>query len=248
MKNLFILIALLVFTFSALKAEDELTRTDLEALEKVGSKLMIKPLRTNLKTRERSEETGVLSQEYGILSDTSRLSALYHLNTTPTAAADLTSIELNYARKLKRAWLEFSYVQTSTTFAEVAENNTIATSVTSDELLEGASTVTSLGIGLGYRTSLIQNFINSDRYFETISAMATYNSFSDSLIENSFKGFGLKTDFGIHKRISHSFHLGLKMSYNFATVQRESLEGEVSSDTSLNLNWMSFALDGSIYF
>ena len=248
MKNLFILIALLVFTFSALKAEDQLTAKDLEALESIDYDMSVKSVEANLKIRERDDDTGLLSKEYGIFNDSSRISALYHINTSPTNATALTSIEFNYAKKLKYSWLELSYVQTATTFAEVAQNNEMATALTSDQLLEGSSTITSFAVGFGYRTSLIQNIIQSDRYFESISAMATYNSFSDELMENSFRGFGLKTDFGIHKRISSSIHLGVKFSYNLATVQREATEGEVSSDTSLNLNWVSFALDGSIYF
>lgn len=194
------------------------------------------------------EEVGIQLDAYTTDQDKAKASLGYMLSSNLRDAASLSGLEFTYSHKLKKVWLEGYLSQTSAKTKRLTDYNS-KLGTPSAELLEENSDVTQFGLGAMYRTTYIQNLIPSARFFETISAMATYNQFNDAVSEQSFSGYGLKADLGVHRRISPAWHIGAKLSYNLATVKREAqFEEEKPNKRSLLLRWVSVGLEFSVYF
>ena len=144
--------------------------------------------------------------------------------------------------------LELCAALTTGKYREMTRLNASIGGESEEQREESAQNLT-FGAGLGYRTRYIRNLIKSDNIFETIAAYLTYNSFSDNFRSESYSGYGIKADFGVHKRMGARSHWGMKMSYNLASVRKgEEFEGEGSAARSLTITWLTFGLDYSFYF
>lgn len=194
------------------------------------------------------EEVGIQLDNYTTDQDSTKASIGYMFSSNLRDAGGLSSFEFTYSQKFKKIWLEGYIGQTSAKTKRLTDYNSKVAAPTT-ELLEESSDVTQFGFGAMYRTTYIQNIIPNARFFETISAMATYNQFEDVISEQSFSGFGVKADLGVHRRLSPAWHIGGKLSYNLATVKREAeFEEEKPNDRSLLLRWISVGVELSLYF
>jgi hypothetical protein len=194
------------------------------------------------------EEIGVQLDTYSTEQDTAKGSFGLMMSSNLKDAAGLTTFEFTYSQKYKKVWLEGYISQTSAKTKRLTDYNSNIATPTSD-LLEESSDITQFGFGAMYRTTYIQNIIPSSRFFETTSALATYNQFEDVVSEQSYSGFGVKADLGLHYRLSPQWHIGGKFSYNLSTVKREAeFEEEKPNDRSLLLRWVSVGAELSIYF
>jgi hypothetical protein len=203
-----------------------------------------------LKLRQRDERTGVMLKDYSVDRDRSRISLLYHINADLMSAADISTFEGIYAKKFEFAWAEFFVNKSTLKIREITSYNSSAFKSTSEELIndEGSDFI-NFGAGLSYRTSAIQHLINSDSWFESVGASLGYAQLSNTPSDTKFSGPSLKADFGVHNRSSKFFHLGMKFSYNLASVKRSrENETEDGSARALTLSWVSMALDLSYYF
>lgn len=199
-------------------------------------------------TSSRDLETGITKGKYNLGNDQGRYSFLYHFNSDLLSFTTISSFEFIYGLKKDFGWLDFTVSKSSARFDEVTENNP-ALGASSEELEENSLGILTLGIGLSYRTNYIRHIFRSNTLYETVGAFITYNQVDDSVRSESFSGEGLKADFGIHNRVSESFHIGGKMSYNLAHVKKSiEFEGESSSSRSMLLSWVSFGLDFTFYY
>lgn len=238
----------------------KLNQADLDKLEKGGNlkpppplkplKKHIKSIDEELKLRYKDEETGLYQPIYIVSSDKSRLSLLYFMNSDLRQLTGISTFELIYAKKSGNYWLEFIASNSNLHYDSITSfvSGPIPDAVETDLVFLVENLVT-LGVGLSYRTTLIQNFIQSGEYFETVSAYLTANHLSEIYSSESYTGLGLKADFGIHKRVSQFFHFGGKMSYNLVAVKRAAIGSETDESLrSLTLHWLSIGFDLSYYF
>lgn len=228
MKHVIVLLVLMALTFS------------FNARAQEGDKALSIP--------QIDEEIGIQLDAYTTEQDSSKASVGYMMSSNMRDAASLSTLEFTYSHKFKKVWLEGYISQTSGKTKRFTDYNSRVSTPTAD-MLEENSDIGQFGFGAMYRTTYIQNLIPSERLFETISAMATYNQFEDVVSEQSYSGFGLKADFGIHHRLSRAWHIGGKLSYNLSTVKREAeSEEEKPNDRSLLLRWVSVGVELSLYF
>jgi hypothetical protein len=191
---------------------------------------------------------GVFLEDYTTQSDQHRFGLNYHFNTDLKSPFEVTTLEANYAYRLGVAWLEFALAYTTGKYREMTRLNTSIAAETELQREESATNLT-FGGGLGYRTRYIRNLINSQNIFETIAAYLTYNSFNDNFRTESYTGYGIKTDFGVHFRSGARSHWGAKLSYNLASVRKaKEFDTQGSAARSLTLTWATFGLDYSFYF
>jgi hypothetical protein len=257
MKNIFLLLALFIIVFANSKAQN-LTEADLNELESlenvkkpkpVKSKNSIKSGDTNLSLSQMDKVNGLILDDYQTSSDRGRYSLLFHGNGDLMNPTGLMGFEFLYAKKLNIAWWEVGVSRTQVAFDEIADINNSILNATATELEDSTSTLLNFSTGLAYSSNLIQNLVAWHDYYETSSAHVQYVQMSEEITGESLSGFGLKADFGIHKRSSKNVHYGLKMSYNFANVKRPAVdETESSSARSLAINWISLAFDLTYYF
>ncbi len=194
------------------------------------------------------KELGIYLEDYSTDNDQHRFGLNYHFNSDLKNPFEITTMEANYAYRLGVAWLEICAALTTGKYRELTRLNGSIGAETENQREENASNLT-FGGGLGYRTRYIRNLINSSNIFETIAAYLTYNSFSDNFRSESYTGYGIKADFGVHKRTGARSHWGMKMSYNLASVRKaKQFEGEGSAARSLTITWLTFGLEYSFYF
>jgi hypothetical protein len=211
-----------------------------------------RPVETEVSLQQRDTSTGVFLPSYNTAEDQARFSILYHWNYNPREFTNFAGLEFIFAKKYPLFWVDFFFSQNRAMFKTIGEMNTQISS-DSRALRETNEALTSLGMGISYRFNWIQELlsplIETRRVFETTAAFLTYNYLSEKYTSNSFSGPGLKTDFGLHYRMSKSYHCGLKMSYNLATVKKQAgSDSGSSSERSLTLSWLTFAFDLSYYF
>ncbi|WP_372653625.1 hypothetical protein [Halobacteriovorax sp.] len=253
MKKISVLVLLSLLTVNTTFAQSSLPPTD-DELEgnlkylRSGKSKDEKSIDEELKIKNYDLESGLSLDSYSTSKDSSRVSLLYNLNSNPMKAMDISGIEFQYAKRLDYAWWEFYGAQSSAIFSQVADDNSQFPTSTADDIANQTLTTTTVGTGLSYRTSLIQTLFESDNLFETMGAFVNYNNTSTELGE-SYSGFGMKADLGIHFRSSNTVHWGVRFNYNIAHVKRSATTStETSSQGSLLLNWTSLAGDISFYF
>lgn len=203
----------------------------------------------SLRIEQIDSELGIPLGTYTTADDSSRVGIAFHFNSDLKDMAAISSFEAVFAKKLRKTWIEGSISKTVGRYSEVTENNTALPGVLpANHSLENTDLLT-VGLGLMYRTTYIQNLFNSDRFFETIGAALTYNQFDDAFRDETFQGFGIKADFGIHRRFSETFHFGGKLTYHLASVKYPSqFDGQSSNERASLIRWMGLGFDLGFYF
>ena len=235
MKSILLLIALLIITFTNVKAEiknfeqgSELSKIDLEK--------------------------GINLGRYSTENDQNKVGLLYAMNLSPFAAADITSYEISYSFKLgsllgNRTWIDLGYQSTSALYSQLGKpSSSVHSGYLQDDINAQTVTLKSYYIGASIQSNLVQNLISYDRLYESISAAVTYNSYSEEYAEGTFSGYGLKSTLGLYIRSSQHMHYGIKMGYNLTPVTKAPEEGETSSSNTLMLSFATVGFDLSFYF
>lgn len=203
----------------------------------------------SLRIEEIDAERGIKLGTFSTAEDRSRISAAFSFNSDLKDLATISSFQGSYAFLLRKTWIELSASKTVARYNEITRNNPSLPAAGLTNLDLEDTDLLSFGAGLLYRTTYIQNMINSAHFFETVSAAITYNQFDDSLRTETYSGFGFKADFGIHRRFSKNFHFGGKLSYNLASVQYpEEGNATTKSERSLLLTWLGLGFDLGFYF
>ncbi|MFZ8933602.1 MAG: hypothetical protein ACO2ZP_06875 [Bacteriovoracaceae bacterium] len=203
----------------------------------------------NVEISERNQNTGLVIKDF----DTGKDNHRYGIQVLTTAnildASKLMGFEFTYGNKMDiGGWAEFLISKITAEFSQLAQTHSGLAS-SSDELDQTSEDLLQVGLGLGYRSTIIQNFIDSRYFFETTTVYATYNTLDENFTGQSYKGAGLRVEYGLHRRLSIGQHMGLKLSYNLSSVKRPALrEGESGEDRSLVLRWIGVSVDFALYF
>jgi hypothetical protein len=202
-----------------------------------------------------NSDTDWIISEHSVYDDSSMLSFLVHGNLKLNNIASLKTFELDYGKKISRySWLLFTVSKLAGNFGSVSENKSSGDTTNSLSEInfqrpdESEVNLLSLGVGLSYRYKFFPKIFNFNKVFETVGAMITYNQLDDQYRGMKYSGPGLRVDYGVHKRISRVFQLGLQASYNIALVKRSAeFDTEKTSDRSLLLSWGTIAFNLSFY-
>ena len=190
---------------------------------------------------ETDTETGIDEATYNTRNDDHRYSLGVLLNANPMKLTTIIGGEFIYGFKFTSGSHFEIFGSMATANLEVLSDLDNASSLTGS-LLSG-------GVGFGLRSSLIQHFIDSKTFFETISGHLTYNQLSSTSINGPFVGPGIKAVYGLHQRVGKTIHYGLKVAYDLASVRRPALtQSETTGDRALILASLTFGLDLTLYY
>ncbi|MBI2520559.1 MAG: hypothetical protein HYV97_09075 [Bdellovibrio sp.] len=255
--SLLLLVTIILIAIPQIKAaETPLSDEQTQAQEMMP--LSVRDAMEQLKVTEGAkEELSITSQDsdsglsstYHLKDDTWKLSFGYHVNSHPMTFSDMAGLDFALAAKMwPRTWL-VGYLETAKIkFRAMSEFNQYR-SLNTWELENTYETAILFGLGLSYETSYIQDFLNYEKMFETITASASYLRFHESYMNENYSGPGIRADYGVHYRFSKAMHFGLKFSYNlFSTKRPEEYVDEPQPLRHLSISWTSVAFDFSIYF
>ena len=182
---------------------------------------------------------------YDTTSDQHHLSFTGNMNIDINKVGDLTGWDFSYGIYFDiDGSLEFLISKIKTLYSVVASPDSILAppGETREDLL-------SVGLGLGWRSDLIQKLINWQRLFDTFTLYLTYNIMDENYFFEKFKGPGFRVDYLIKARLTKVFHLGLKTGYSMAwTTRSPRTDNESKSDRRLFLNWVTLGLDIGLNF
>ena len=203
---------------------------------------------------QRDDTTGIIKEDFYTAKDDNRLTLQFLISSNLLKANDLKSFELVYGRQFNNFWLDAYFAQTQTVFESVAENRTTTSGNVSSEANNPRGdrtkqTILSFGLGPTYRFRMHNHITIFDQVFQTVGAYATYNVNKDDGHTETYRGPGLKTDFGIHYRSSKGIALGWKLSYNLMTASRaQSYDNEPRNERSFVYSWLSTGIDLTLYY
>ncbi len=208
------------------------------------------PYNEQLSLAEKNKSLGIIST-HDILSD----KALWALSASTTTdlnkLANLMSFQANFLKNLDYFWVNGFVSLTKATFESISHTNSYLEPANPIENDTDEKLIT-VGLGLGYRffwiQTLLEDILNTLDIYEFTSASFTYQNLSETHLGDSFTGFGLQTDFTIVKRLSPSYHMGLKTTYNISSLKRKVPTGESSSANSLVVSYLCLGLELGLYF
>jgi hypothetical protein len=207
---------------------------------------MIYDLNTDLGIKDQRQFTG---------ADRNRLGIAGHISGNYEHLNDILGAELTYMRRSTRynqIWYGAQFFQHRTYFDAITQNHTSGSNPNSEVSFKRPgnvkNTVMAAGLGVGYRFKLLLDFYPTEDVFETIDVFFNGLQLDETFIDSKYRGYGLTTNYGIHKRSSTSYYYGGKLSYNIASVTREALGTESKRDRSLSLGWLSVALELGFFY
>ncbi len=190
-------------------------------------------------------------------NDNDRLAGSYHFHYEYSKITSVNGFQLSYAKKFGSLWYEAFYQQLSGTFSGLAENQTPQSPTANSNPYaesrnyrptDSSADLTLYGLGVGHRFKFFLDYFDTYDLFETINLYLTYNTLNDEFTAQSYSGWGLKADYGIHKRVNSSFFIGGRFSYNWAQVQRTEINDERADDRRLMLSWLNIAFEMGFYY
>jgi hypothetical protein len=192
---------------------------------------------------ERNSQNGLVQPPYNTLNDSSKLAFSYHINGDLMNAASLKSLEAQYSKRLTDFWWDFFYSQTTGNFREFGKYNTNIRTP-DEELSLTSETLMTLGTGVSYRSRYLRHLFKATNLFENLASSITYNTFTEKYYGESFKGPGLRAQYGVHFRGDSSFFYGANASYHLMTLRKPIIdEGDTAAKRSLNLSYVTFAVE-----
>lgn len=248
---LLLLLPLNVFADVLELSEEELNPEAEEILIKKPEKY----LRNQSMIYDFNSDLGIKDQRRYTGTDKNRFSMAGHIYGNYEQPGDLLGGEAAYMRKstsFSEIWYGVQLFRHNTIFSAITQNRTQGSNPNSDANLQrpntSDATITGVGAGVGYRFRFLADALNRDDIFENVDVFVNAIQMNDSFIDETYQGYGLTTNYGIHKRSSTRFFYGGKFSYNIASVTRPAIGNESKSDRSLTLGWLSFAFELGFYY
>lgn len=236
-----------VYTLTEEELAPESTDVLIERPEKfLRNESMIYDFNTDLGIKDQRRYTG---------TDRNRFSVAGHINGDYEQLGDLLGGELVYMRKsswFNELWYGAQFFSHRSVFDAVTQNQK-ENSGEGDEANfqrpgDSKNSIMAFGLGVGYRFKFFLEFFDTEDVFETVDVFVNALQFKEEFIDENYRGYGLTTNYGFHKRSSTSYFYGGKISYNVGSVTREALANESKSDRSLSLGWLSFAFEMGFFF
>lgn len=232
-------------------SEEELNPESTEILIKKPEKY----LRDESMVYELNTDIGIKDQRKYTGTDRNRFSFAGHINGDYEQLSELFGGEVTYMRRTTRynqIWWGAQFFQHRAHFDAITQNPEASTVPNSEGSIERPGgtkdTVMGLGLGVGYRFKLLLDFWPTEDVFESVDVFFNGVQLNESYIDQEYRGWGLTTNYGIHKRSGRNYFYGGKISYNVASVTREAIGEESKSDRSLSLGWLSLALELGFFF
>ena len=165
---------------------------------------------------------------------------------------ELSSLELLFSRQLANfteLWVSFAAKTTTGKYEAFAEEISVDAPAEEAALAQSNQSLTTFGLGAGYRFRALGRILKNDRFFESVDTFLTYHLHLDGSSDTNFQGFGLQADYGLHYRAAESFYYGIKFSYNLASLRRAARqEGESLQDRSMVFAWLSSGIELGYYY
>jgi hypothetical protein len=219
--------------------EDALTRRREQYLR---NESMIYDLDTGYGVRDQRRYTG---------SDRNRLSFAGHLNGDYERITDILGVDFSYQRRSTRyhqAWWGMQFFAHNTFFNTISMNPQRGSESQFQRPRNVQNTLWGIGPGAGYRFKLLLDFFETENVFESVDVYLNFLELNESYTQRLYRGYGLSTNYGIHKRVNTNFFWGGKFSYNIGSVARPAIESESRGQRSLTLGWMSYALEFGFFY
>jgi hypothetical protein len=221
-------------------SDEELNPSDLEVLRTRKEKYqrdesMVDPINSLTGLRDMRRYTGF---------DRTKLSASLHLNGHYEQLARLVGGEFSWLKRREnwsKAWWGFTLRTHRTQWGQITQNRSTGGEAVDQRPKDASQQLNSFGLGGAYRFKLFLDFFETKDVFETVQVFATYNTLADSFSKLNYQGYGLTTDYMLHKRTRTSFFYGGKFSYNLAYVQAK-------KSRNLSLGWYTFALETGFFY
>lgn len=202
----------------------------------------------NILEHQRDEKTG-LEITYDTFADLNRVNISLLFNSDIRDLTDMFVAELNFGLFIKdNRYFDFFVNTQSNKYGTMASKSGDISS--SDDVTDNTKeSFFSFGFGPTYRTYFIRDLIPLDNIFETVHAGIGLGWFFENLSNQGYFGPGVKSDLGIHYRLSKQFHVGTKLSWSHYWVKRdEKFVDEPQGNRTISVTWLSFGLDFALYF
>lgn len=200
-------------------------------------------------------DLGIKDQRRYTGEDRNRFSLAGHISSDYEHPNRLFGGEVTYMRRTTRynqIWWGAQFFQHSTYFSSITQNVSSSGVLNSEGSFKRGNyeknMVRGLGLGVSYRFKLLLDFFPTEDVFENIDVFFNSIQLDESFIDKRYQGYGLSTNYGIHKRSGQSYFYGGKFSYNVANVTRAAIGSESKSDRSLSLGWLSFAFELGFFY
>jgi len=260
------LILLLLITFTTLS----FAQTVDDDLNYERSRLFNRPKPSSLKSSEikdfkevyLSEESllieetddGLYADDYYTAKDDNRFFLSYQFSTDYEETNSVTSLEMGYQSKFnnfKDTWFTINLKRTIAQYDAIAQelaSSSDANADANETRFDSEQTFTTIGFGIGYRFKALTDFVESDRFFETIFSVLNYSAHLDSSTSTKYNGFGMSMDYGLHYRATNTFYYGAKLSYNILPMVREPVDEEKRQDRSLVFGWTALGFEIGYFY
>ncbi|WPU64232.1 hypothetical protein [Peredibacter starrii] len=198
---------------------------------------------------------GIKDQRRYTGEDRNRFSLAGHISGDYEHFNNLLGAEVAYMRRSTRYnqfWYGAQFFAHNTYFDAITQNHNLGTNPNSEAQFQrpgdSKAKVMAGGLGIGYRFKLLLEFLPTEDWFENIDVFVNYVQMDDSFIDRKYAGYGLTTNYGLHKRAGTSFFYGGKLSYNIASVTREAIGDESKSDRTFALGWLSLGVEMGFFY
>lgn len=241
-------------------AQNVFDLTDAEKDPSAEDILLKKPekyLRNESMIYDFDSNLGIKDQRRWTGQDKNRISLAGHLSFDYEHLTQTQGADFNYMRRAdnhSQFWYGFQIFTHKTRFDAITQNPsaTSSTNTNSDAKKprpnDAKESILAGGLGVGYRFKFFLDFLDTENVFESVDVFANYVTMNDDYLSETYTGYGMTANYGIHKRSSTSFFYGMKFSYNLASVTRPAIGDEKKRERSLSLGWGTLALEIGSFF
>jgi hypothetical protein len=191
-----------------------------------------------------SSITGVRDMRRYSGLDRNKLSLALHLNGQYESLSGLQGFEASYLRRVdnwSKLWIGGTVRASSADFSEITKNKSSGPEAAFQRPPNANQSILAVGLGVGYRLKLFLDFLPMQDVFEYVHVYGMYNTLRDEFTSNSYTGYGLTTEYSLHKRSRTSFFFGGKFTHNISWVEEE-------RNRNFSLGWYTFALEAGFIF
>lgn len=191
-----------------------------------------------------SSATGVRDMRRYTGLDRNKLSLGVHVNGQYEALSSLQSFEGSYMRRMdnwSKLWIGGTVRATSASFSEITQNKSSGPEAAFQRPNNSTQNIIGAGLGVAYRLKLFLDFYPMKDVFEFVNVYGMYNMMKDEFTGQTYSGYGLTTEYSLHKRTRSSFFYGAKFTHNISWV-------ELNSSSNFSLGWYTFAFETGFIF
>jgi len=196
---------------------------------------MVDPISTTTGVRDMRRYSGL---------DRNKLSLAFHLNGQYESISGLQGFEASYLRRVdnwSKLWIGATVRATSVDFAEITKNKSSGPEAAFQRPPNATQSIIGAGFGVAYRLKLFLDFFPTEDVFEYVQVFGMYNTLKDEFSSKNYNGYGLTTEYSLHKRSRSSFFYGAKFTHNMSWVEEE-------RNSNFSLGWYTFALEAGFIF